>query len=298
MRKEAAKTILATGSSLALVAVISWLGLRVKPAPYPTHPESTPDLSTTELPSNLPAPVRRHFRAALGERVPSIESAVVWGRADFKVGGLWTRMRFKSYNVAGRAFRREMEITWFGVPVLRGSDAYLDGEGSLEITGLVNTSSRGETFDQGQNLAMWAEAPFTTPSVLVLDPRVRWEPVDAHTARLVVPFGEHEEFLRAEFDPESGFMRSITGMRYRNHEKTKTPWRGEFSRWRTLHGINVPHLNLAIWEDQREPYGIFEIEGTEYNIDVSEKILPDSHEADETGLRGGRVAEKATGNSL
>jgi hypothetical protein len=137
---------------------------------------------------------------------------------------------------------------------------------------LLNTSSRGETFDQGQNLAMWAEAPFTTPSVLVLDPRARWEPIDAHSARLVVPFGERGETLRAEFDLESGMMRSISGMRYRDHEKTKTPWRGEFSEWRTLHGIKVPHRNEAIWEDQREPYGIFEIEGTEYNVDFSEKI--------------------------
>jgi hypothetical protein len=288
MRKGLTKTILATGSSLALVAGIGWLGLRVKPAPFPTHPERTPELSTAHLPSELPEPVRRHFRATLGARVPRIESAVVWGRADFNVGGLWTRMRFKGYYVPGRAFRREMEITWFGVPILRGSDAYLGGEGSLEITGLVNTSSRGENFDQGQNLAMWAEAPFTTPSVLVLDPRTRWEPIDAHTARLIVPFGEREEVLRAEFDPQSGLMRSMSGMRYRNHEKAKTPWRGELSDWRTLHGIKVPHRNVAIWEDLGDPYGIFEVEGAEYNVDVSEKIPPDSFEADETSLRGGR----------
>ena len=265
-----------------------WLGLRVKPAPFPPHPERTPELSTAELPSVLPEPVRRHFRATLGRQVPKIETAVVWGRAHFKVGALWTRMRFKSYNVAGREFRRDMEITWFGVPVLRGSDAYLGGEGSLKITGLLNTSSGGGNFDQGQNLAMWAEAPFTTPSVLVLDPRACWEPIDAHTARLVVPFGEQEEALSAEFDPESGLMRRMSGMRYRNHEQTKTPWRGELSDWRTLHGIKVPHRNMAIWEDQGEPYGIFEIEGAEYNVGDSGKISPDSFEADEARLPGGR----------
>jgi hypothetical protein len=231
LRKRPSKSILAAGSSLALLVGVGWLGLRIKPAPFPPHPERTPELNTTELPTDLPEPVRRHFRATLGEQI------------------------------------------------LRGSDAYLGGEGSLETTGLLNTSSRGETFVQGQNLAMWAEAPFTTPPVLVLDPRSRWEPIDAHTARLVVPFGEREQTLRAEFDLENGLMTSMCGMRYRNREKTKTPWRGEFSEWRTLRGIQTPRRNAAIWEDQREPYGIFEIEGTEYNVDVSDKISSESLEA-------------------
>ena len=282
MRKGFTKTILAAGSSLTSLVGVGWLGLRVKPAPFPPHPERTPALGTADLPSDLPEPVRRHFRATLGAQVPRIGSAVVWGRAEFKVGRLWTPMRFKGNYVPGREFRRDMEITWFGLPILRGSDAYLGGKGSLEITGLLNMSSRGENFDQGQNLAMWAEAPFTTPSVLVLDPRVRWEPIDAHTARLIVPFGEQEETLRVEFDPETGLMRSVSGMRYRDHEKTKTPWRGEFSEWRTLHGIKVPHRNVAIWADEGGPYGIFRIEGTEYNVDISGKI-PQLPAASSTG---------------
>ncbi len=67
-------------------------------------------------------------------------------------------------------------------------------------------------------------------------------------------------------------MRRMSGMRYRGQEETKTRWRGEFSGWRTLHRIKVPHRNVAIWEDQGESYGIFEIEGAEYNVNVSEKI--------------------------
>jgi hypothetical protein len=119
-----------------------------------------------------------------------------------------------------------MEITWFGVPVLRSSDAYLNGQGSLVITGLPNVSDEGEKVDKGQNLAMQGEAPFITPSVLVLDPRVRWEPKDATSAQLIVPSEGREETLQVEFDPEIGLMRRISGMRYREMEETKTPWRG------------------------------------------------------------------------
>lgn len=165
-----------------------------------------------------------------------------------------------------------MEITWFGRPVLYGSDTYLAGEGRLDISGLVNVSEAGKKIDQAQNLALWGEALYTTPSALVLDPRVSWEPVDAHTARLVVPFGEDEETLAARFDPDTGLLRSVSGMRYRGQETTKTPWRGEVSEWRTLHGMEVPHRVAGVWEDEREPYAIFEVEGAEYNVDVSDKV--------------------------
>jgi hypothetical protein len=67
----------------------------------------------------------------------------------------------------------------------------LGGKDTLKFSGLlglVNVSSTGEKFDQGDNLTMWAEAPFSTSSVLVLDPGVRWEPIDDIPVRLIVPF--------------------------------------------------------------------------------------------------------------
>jgi hypothetical protein len=267
--RNATKVAVATANSIALLGGVGWLGLRIKPESFPPHPQRTGDIDTVELPSDLPEPVRKHFRVALGERVPQVETAVVWGRADFKLKGLWAPMRFKSYHVAGREFRRDMEITWFGVPALRGSDAYLRGKGSLKITGLLDVSDEGGKIDQGENLAMWGEAPYTTPSVPVLDPRVRWEPIDATSARLIVPFEKWEEPLRAEFDPKTGLMRQMSGMRYRGQEEAKTPWRGEYSEWRTVHGMKVPHRAVAAWEDEREPYGIFYVEGAEYNVDIS-----------------------------
>lgn len=297
--RVATRVALGLAGSVALLAGAGWLGLRIKPQPFPPHPERTCEPGTVTLPSDLPEPVRRHFRASLGERVPRIETAVVWGRGYFNLNGLlWFPMRFKSYNVAGREFRRDMELTWFGMPVFRGYDAYLKGKGSLKIAGLlglVSVSYEGEKFDQGDNLAMWAEALLTTPSVLVIDPRLRWEPIDARTARLVVPFGDGEESLRVEFDPETGLVARMSGMRYRNQEESKTPWHGESSDWRVVHGIKVPHRPVAVWEDQEEPYAILEIEGVEYNVDVSEKIpgagLPrdEAYTGDEPGRSSAEV---------
>jgi hypothetical protein len=106
--------------SLALLVGVGWLGLQVKPKAFSPHPEGTRELDAPELPSDLPEPVRRYFRATSGERVPRIETAVVWGRGEFNLNGmLWFPMRFKSYHVAGREFRRDMELTWFGLPIFQ-----------------------------------------------------------------------------------------------------------------------------------------------------------------------------------
>src|ERR671933_200379 len=122
---------------LALVVGVGWLGLQIKPKPYPPHPAGTGEIATTELPSGLPEPVYRHFHATLGEEVPQIETAVVWGRGEFNFNGLvWFPVRLKSYHKAGREFRRDLELTWFGMPIFRGYDAYIGGKGTFEFTGL------------------------------------------------------------------------------------------------------------------------------------------------------------------
>jgi hypothetical protein len=78
--------------------------------------------------------------------------------------------------------------------------------------------------------------------------------------------------LRVEFDPETGLMARMSGMRYRNQEETKTPWHGESSDWRIMHGLKVPHRPVGAWEDWAGPYVVLDLEGAEYNVDGSEKV--------------------------
>jgi hypothetical protein len=39
-----------------------------------------------------------------------------------------------------------------------------------------------------------------------------------------------------------------------------------------MHGAKVPRRAVAAWEDEGEPYIVLDLEGAEYNVDVSEKI--------------------------
>jgi len=257
---------------LALLVGLGWVGLQVPPKGFPPHSEKTPALGTVELQSGLPGPVRRYFEAALGEEIPRIESAVLWGRGRLRIKGLWFPVRFKAYYLPGRSFSRLMEITWFGLPILRGVDSYIDGRGGLKITGLVELEETGEKIDQAQNLVLWGEAIWT-PSLYFTDPHVRWEAVDEKTARLVVPFGEGHEVFQVKFDPRTGLIQEMSALRYRGQEEAKTPWRVECLDWKPFHGVMVPTRVVGTWADEKSPYVIMVVEGLEYNVDVS-GVLP------------------------
>lgn len=265
------RVIITSFCILMILVTIGFVGFQVMPNSFPPHREKTPYLQTVELPSNLPEPVYRHFAATLGNQIPEIESAVVTGRARFRISGLWMPVRFKAYYTPGKDFYRYMEITWFGIPLLKGRDSYINEEGSLRIEGVLSISERGDRINQGQNLAMWAEAVFM-PSVFVTDPRVRWEAVNDTTARLVVPFGGCVDNLLVEFDPQTGLMTQMSAQRYRDKEEMKTPWRVEFQKWDTLHSAKVPVQSALTWEDEGGPWAFFTIESVEYNVDVSEEI--------------------------
>ena len=50
---------LTVAAIVAAAFLLAWLGLRVRPRPFPPHARRTPELRTVPLPAGLPAPVER-----------------------------------------------------------------------------------------------------------------------------------------------------------------------------------------------------------------------------------------------
>ena len=258
-------------SVLVVLAAIGWLGLQVKPKPFPAYPEQTPALNTVELPADLPAPVARYYKAIMGEQIPVIESAVISGRGNLRVFGLRFPARFRFTHIAGQGYRHYIEATIFGYPVMKVNEWYLDGHARMELpVGVIENEPK---IDMAANLALWGESVFWLPSVLVTDPRVRWEAMDDTTARLVVPFGEEEDTFTVTFDPQTGLIRTMEAMRYREAtDEAKIPWRNEPLGWQTFHGIKIPSPAALTWLDEGTPWSVWTIEDVAYNVDVSEYI--------------------------
>jgi hypothetical protein len=171
-------------SVVAVLLVLGWLAVQIKPSPFPTFAQRTPPLETVPLPKGLPAPVERFYRQLYGENVPVIRSAVITGRATVRpVGPITFPARFRFTHSAGQGYRHYIEATLFGLPLMQVNERYLDGH-ALGITPFG--TDEGAQVDQGANLGLWAESIWL-PAIFLTDSRVHWEAVDEDTALLVGP---------------------------------------------------------------------------------------------------------------
>ena len=251
--------------------VTGWIGLRAKPKPFLPYPEPTPEFEKVTLPSNLPEPVARFFRAIVGDEIPVVHSAVLTGSIELRINNLPLRGRFRIIHQAGSGYRHYLEATFFGHPVLKVNEWYLDGVARLELPfGVVDNEPR---VNMAANLGMWAESVWL-PGILVTDPRVRWEPVDEASSHLIVPFGDiAEDVLDVSFDPHTGLVRALDGMRYKEaKDEAKTPWHNEVLGWRSFHGIRIPSPASVTWADDGVPWSVWTIEDVAYNVNVAEYI--------------------------
>ena len=254
---------------ITALAGIGWLGLRVDPHALPDAGLESGPVATVPVPDGLPEPVDRFYRTLYGDQIPVIDTAVVSGRGTMRVNGIIFPARFRFSHIAGRDYRHYIEVTWFGRRLLTVNEWFLDGTAKLELPfGVVE----GPKIDQGANLALWAEAGWF-PSVWLTDARVGWEPIDAGSARLLVPFGDETEEFVLTFDPETGLLERLESMRFKGEDdETKTLWLNEALDWEMLHGVPVPMTTTVTWADEGTPWARLRTEGLTLNADLDRYI--------------------------
>jgi len=266
------KTLLILLSILAALSIVGWLGLQIKPksfAPFAGMPSET---KTIPLPANLPAPVERFYKTVYGDSIPVIDTVVIKGRAMISPFGFKMPARFLFVHNAGKDYRHYIEATWFGLPVMKVNERYLDGRSHFAIP-VVGTVDNDASTNQGANLAVWAEAAWF-PSIWVTDPRVRWGAVDENTALLFVPFEDKVENFVMRFNPETGLLDSMEAMRFRDSgpDAKKILWITRSIEGKTIDGSVLSAVGTAAWLDQGIPWATFTMEEVKYNVDVKDYI--------------------------
>ena len=246
--------VLIIAGCLAVLILLAWIGLQIKPAPFPVISEQPPQLETVPLPEGLPAPVERYFRELYGDNVPVIQTAVITGRGSLRpmYGGPRFPIRFRFTHQAGQNYRHYIEATIFGLPILKVNEYFNNGRGRMVMP--WGTSENNPKIDQAGLLGLWAESITWFPAILVTDPRLRWEPVDDDMAWLVVPYGETRERILFRFDPASGKILYWETLRYKNGTGEKMPW------------IN------GTWFDEGSPWAAFDAEQAVFDVSVDTSL--------------------------
>ncbi len=264
-RRAAAYTL----GGLAALTGVGWVGLRVEPPALPEAGLVSGPVTTVPVPEGLPDPVDRFYRTLYGDEVPVIETAVVSGRGTMRVNGITFPARYRFSHVAGHDYRHYIEVAWFGRRLLAVNEWFLDGSARLELPFGV---MEGPKIDQGANLALWAEAGWF-PSIWLTDPRLRWEPVDATSARLLVPFGEETEEFTIVFDGDTGLLRRMESMRFKGEQdETRTLWLNEALDWDLLDDAAVPMTTTVTWADEGTPWARLRTEELILNADLDRYI--------------------------
>ena len=256
------------GVFIAIIFLL-WLGLQMKPAPFSAVTLEAGSVETVPLPEGLPEPVARYYREVYGESIPVIESAVISGRAKMRFGGIPVKGRYRFTHIAGQGYRHYIEVTWFGLPLMKVNERYLDGKAIMELPFSI---SEGDKIDQSANQGLWAECIWL-PAILLTDERVVWEAVDAEAAMLVVPMGEGVQRFLVRFDPETGLLKFLESMRYKSEEDlAKYLWINEAQDWKQVNTYLIPATGAVTWFDEGTPWAVFEVEELVYNADVTEYI--------------------------
>lgn len=228
------------------------LRARLEAARVPVQPRT---IDFDQL-TGLPAPVQAYFRTVLREGRPMVAGVRVHHRGSLNLGDTTARWRpfLSDQRVVTRrpGFHWDARVRMMPGVTVRVHDAYVAGEGVLQaaLLGLLPVADlRGSReIAEGELMRFFAEAAWY-PTALLPSQGVRWEAVDARSARATLSDDSIALTLLFTFDA-NGLIDTVgaeaRGRRV-GEETIATPWRGRFWNYEERDGMRVPLEGEVAW---------------------------------------------------
>ena len=212
---------------------------------------------------DLPPPVQRYLRYALGDGERRVRSAVIHQSGTFRsrlegdpATGWSPFEAVQHIEATPPRFVWEATIRMLPFLRVRVRDGYGDGRATMRATVLgvipVARAADGPELRAGA-LQRWLAEAVWIPTVLRPGGEVSWKGLDADRARATVTDGAVTVGLDFEFAKTGevlavrapGRPRAVPG---RPAEFVLQPWGGRFARWETHAGMRVPVEAEVFWE--------------------------------------------------
>jgi hypothetical protein len=196
----------------------------------------------------------------------------VLGRAQLAPTGfpMPTRFRFY-YHAVTSSHYHDIQVTWFNLTFMRIHERNQEGHVSLDLSILGQVDDAPKTNRAGIQ-GYWGEVLAWVPSIVLTDPRVRWEAVDDTTAHLYLPGLDDVEAFTVRFDGDTALITEVETMRYQSEENTERwRWFNRILEWETVNGLRVPIRSQTQWNDNT-PWATWEVEQVVLNVDVSARM--------------------------
>jgi hypothetical protein len=222
--------------------------------------------AATSEPADLPAPVERFAELVRGDGEP--RTMLVEARGRFRRRPLpWLPIRTRAFVALGADRVMDIDVRVAKIHVLSGLDTYVDGRG---LTRVGRRATIGPETDQGafhtvvvETLAFpgaWGNAGFD------------WEPVDARSARLRVPFGDGVEIATVGFDPATGFPIAYDVPRFKGPGAPKVGWHVDMGEWRAFGRVWSATSVAATWADEPGAWYRSRVERIVPDIDMTDAL--------------------------
>ncbi len=224
-----------------------------------------PQYITHEIVTGLPQPVANYLATVLPQNCPVIKTVRLRHDGYFRTGleKEWITIKGEQY-ISGIS----PGFVWKGkTQMFTAIDSYSNGGGNLSVwllSALRIADKKGKDIDNAEIIRWIAESALVPTNLLPSD-SLKWEALNAVTAKLQYTFKDKEYCLVVRFNTYHE-IESVETTRPFN-DKSLQKWKGRFRSYKNIEGYRVPTELEAIWiiDGEEKPYAMFSITDINFN---------------------------------